>query len=193
MRNRPERHSAHSRLANGRARIALIGGRTLFGLSCRTKRPLGLNARWARHGARIVNSRHQIITGEILPAILNSQMPYDPRLTLALEARLKDDLWRCFDAPIVGQGNAGGFDYSRHDDLWRAWAARGDPRFSLDSLQPRPITLNGRGRLNENLACVRNGPLRRCCTRRRQALRRQMSSRCPKPWTKKNRLPERPP
>ena len=128
--NRPEDISA-IRVATGEA-DALIGGDLVVSAGTKT---LGLT-RAGRTGA-VVNS-HQIITGEFTRDT-EFQMPYD-RLTLALEARLKDDV-ALFDASDLAKATLGDSIYSNMMIFGAAWQ-QGLIPLSLDSLQ-QAITLNG--------------------------------------------------
>ena len=120
-----------SRVATGEA-DALIGGDLVVSAGTKT---LGLT-RAGRTGA-VVNS-HQIITGEFTRDT-EFQMPYD-RLTLALEARLKDDV-ALFDASDLAKATLGDSIYSNMMIFGAAWQ-QGLIPLSLDSLQ-QAITLNG--------------------------------------------------
>ncbi|MBV50158.1 indolepyruvate ferredoxin oxidoreductase family protein [Sulfitobacter sp.] len=128
--NRPEDISA-IRVATGEA-DALIGGDLVVSAGTKT---LGLT-RAGRTGA-VVNS-HQIITGDFTRNT-EFQMPYD-RLTLALEARLKEDV-ALFDASDLAKATLGDSIYSNMMIFGAAWQ-RGLVPLSLDSLQ-EAIKLNG--------------------------------------------------
>ena len=128
--NRPEDISA-IRVATGEA-DALIGGDLVVSAGTKT---LGLT-RAGRTGA-VVNS-HQIITGDFTRNT-EFQMPYD-RLTLALEARLKDDV-ALFDASDLAKATLGDSIYSNMMIFGAAWQ-RGLIPLSLEALQ-EAIRLNG--------------------------------------------------
>ncbi|WP_339763055.1 indolepyruvate ferredoxin oxidoreductase family protein [uncultured Sulfitobacter sp.] len=128
--NRPEDISA-IRVATGEA-DALIGGDLVVSAGTKT---LGLT-RAGRTGA-VVNS-HQIITGDFTRDT-EFQMPYD-RLTLALEARLKDDV-ALFDASDLAKATLGDSIYSNMMIFGAAWQ-KGLVPLSLDALQ-EAIRLNG--------------------------------------------------
>jgi indolepyruvate ferredoxin oxidoreductase len=128
--NRPEDISA-IRVATGEA-DALIGGDLVVSAGTKT---LGLT-RAGRTGA-VVNS-HQIITGDFTRDT-EFQMPYD-RLTLALEARLKDDV-ALFDASDLAKATLGDSIYSNMMIFGAAWQ-KGLVPLSLEALQDA-IRLNG--------------------------------------------------
>jgi len=127
---RPEDISA-IRVATGEA-DALIGGDLVVSAGTKT---LGLT-RAGRTGA-VVNS-HQIITGDFTRNT-EFQMPYD-RLTLALEARLKDDV-ALFDASDLAKATLGDSIYSNMMIFGAAWQ-KGLIPLSLESLQ-EAVRLNG--------------------------------------------------
>ena len=127
---RPEDISA-IRVATGEA-DALIGGDLVVSAGTKT---LGLT-RAGRTGA-VVNS-HQIITGDFTRDT-EFKMPYD-RLTLALEARLKDGV-ALFDASDLAKATLGDSIYSNMMIFGAAWQ-KGLIPLSLDSLQDA-IRLNG--------------------------------------------------
>ncbi len=127
---RPEDISA-IRVATGEA-DALIGGDLVVSAGTKT---LGLT-RTGRTGA-VVNS-HQIITGDFTRNT-EFQMPYD-RLTLALEARLKDDV-ALFDASDLAKATLGDSIYSNMMIFGAAWQ-KGLIPLSLESLQ-EAVRLNG--------------------------------------------------
>ena len=119
------------RVATGEAH-ALIGGDLVVSAGSKT---LGLTQA-GRTGA-VVNS-HQIITGDFTRDT-EFQMPYD-RLTLALEARLKDDV-ALFDASDLAKAALGDSIYSNMMVFGAAWQ-RGLLPLTLESLQDA-IRLNG--------------------------------------------------
>tara|TARA_R110002049_G_scaffold23545_3_gene83342 strand:+ start:61178 stop:64591 length:3414 start_codon:yes stop_codon:yes gene_type:complete len=127
---RPEDISA-IRVATGEAH-ALIGGDLVVSAGHKT---LGLT-RAGRTGA-VVNS-HQIITGDFTRDT-EFQLPYD-RLTLALEARLKDDV-AMFDASDLAKAALGDSIYSNMMIFGAAWQ-RGLLPLTLESLQ-EAIRMNG--------------------------------------------------
>jgi indolepyruvate ferredoxin oxidoreductase len=127
---KPEDISA-IRVATGEAH-ALIGGDLVVSAGHKT---LGLT-RTGRTGA-VVNS-HQIITGDFTRDT-EFQMPYD-RLSLALEARLKDRL-AMFDASELARAALGDSIYSNMMILGAAWQ-QGLLPLSLESLE-ESIRLNG--------------------------------------------------
>ncbi|EEB83667.1 indolepyruvate ferredoxin oxidoreductase family protein [Roseobacter sp. GAI101] len=127
---RPEDISA-IRVATGEA-DALIGGDLVVSAGTKT---LGLT-RAGRTGA-VVNS-HQIITGDFTRDT-EFKMPYD-RLTLALEARLKDGV-ALFDASDLAKATLGDSIYSNMMIFGAAWQ-KGLIPLSLGSLQDA-IRLNG--------------------------------------------------
>ncbi len=128
--NRPEDISA-IRVATGEA-DALIGGDLVVSAGTKT---LGLT-RTGRTGA-VVNS-HQIITGDFTRDT-EFKLPYD-RLTLALEARLKDDV-ALFDASDLAKATLGDSIYSNMMIFGAAWQ-KGLIPLSLEALQDA-IRLNG--------------------------------------------------
>ncbi|UOA31993.1 hypothetical protein DSM110093_01775 [Sulfitobacter sp. DSM 110093] len=127
---RPEDISA-IRVATGEAH-ALIGGDLVVSAGHKT---LGLT-RPGRTGA-VVNS-HQIITGDFTRDT-EFQMPYD-RLSLALEARLKDDV-AMFDASDLAKAALGDSIFSNMMIFGAAWQ-RGLLPLTLESLQ-EAIRMNG--------------------------------------------------
>ena len=127
---RPEDISA-IRVATGEAH-ALIGGDLVVSAGHKT---LGLT-RAGRTGA-VVNS-HQIITGDFTRDT-EFQMPYD-RLSLALEARLKDDV-AMFDASDLAKASLGDSIFSNMMIFGAAWQ-RGLLPLSFDSLM-QAIEMNG--------------------------------------------------
>ena len=127
---RPEDISA-IRVATGEA-DALIGGDLVVSAATKT---LGLTR--ARRTGAVVNS-HQIITGDFTRDT-EFKMPYD-RLTLALEARLKDGV-ALFDASDLAKATLGDSIYSNMMIFGAAWQ-KGLIPLSLDSLQDA-IRLNG--------------------------------------------------
>ncbi|MCZ4254806.1 indolepyruvate ferredoxin oxidoreductase family protein [Sulfitobacter sp. G21635-S1] len=127
---RPEDISA-IRVATGEA-DALIGGDLVVSAGNKT---LGLT-RAGRTGA-VVNS-HQIITGEFTRDT-EFQMPYD-RLTLALEARLKQDV-ALFDASDLAKAALGDSIYSNMMVFGGAWQ-KGLIPLSFESIE-EAIRLNG--------------------------------------------------
>ena len=128
--NRPEDISA-IRVATGEAH-ALIGGDLVVSAGSKT---LGLTQA-GRTGA-VVNS-HQIITGDFTRDT-EFQMPYD-RLTLAIEARLKEDV-SLFDASDLAKAALGDSIYSNMMIFGAAWQ-KGLLPLTLESLQ-EAIRLNG--------------------------------------------------
>jgi len=127
---RPEDISA-IRVATGEA-DALIGGDLVVSAGPKT---LGLTQA-GRTGA-VVNS-HQIITGDFTRDT-EFQMPYD-RLSLALEARLKEDL-AMFDASELAKAALGDSIFSNMMVLGAAWQ-KGMLPLSLEALEDA-IRLNG--------------------------------------------------
>jgi len=127
---RPEDISA-IRVATGEAH-ALIGGDLVVSAGHKT---LGLT-RAGRTGA-VVNS-HQIITGDFTRDT-EFQMPYD-RLSLALEARLKDDV-AMFDASDLAKAALGDSIFSNMMIFGAAWQ-RGLLPLTLESLH-EAIRMNG--------------------------------------------------
>ncbi|APE43158.1 indolepyruvate ferredoxin oxidoreductase [Sulfitobacter alexandrii] len=127
---RPEDISA-IRVATGEAH-ALIGGDLVVSAGNKT---LGLT-RAGRTGA-VVNS-HQIITGEFTRDT-EFNMPYD-RLSLALEARLKEDV-SLFDASDLAKAALGDSIYSNMMVFGGAWQ-KGLIPLSLQSIEDA-IRLNG--------------------------------------------------
>ncbi len=127
---RPEDISA-IRVATGEA-DALIGGDLVVSAGHKT---LGLT-RAGRTGA-VVNA-HQIITGDFTRDT-EFQMPYD-RLTLALEARLKDRV-AMFDASDLAKAALGDSIFSNMMILGAAWQ-QGLLPLTLESLQ-EAIRMNG--------------------------------------------------
>ncbi|WOI29532.1 indolepyruvate ferredoxin oxidoreductase family protein [Sulfitobacter dubius] len=127
---RPEDISA-IRVATGEAH-ALIGGDLVVSAGHKT---LGLT-RAGRTGA-VVNS-HQIITGDFTRDT-EFQMPYD-RLSLALEARLKDDV-AMFDASDLAKAALGNSIFSNMMIFGAAWQ-RGLLPLTLESLH-EAIRMNG--------------------------------------------------
>ncbi len=127
---RPEDISA-IRVATGEA-DALIGGDLVVSAGPKT---LGLT-RAGRTGA-VVNS-HQIITGDFTRDT-EFQMPYD-RLSLALEARLKDGV-AMFDASELAKATLGDSIFSNMMVLGAAWQ-QGLLPLTLDALE-EAIRLNG--------------------------------------------------
>ncbi len=119
------------RVATGEADV-LIGGDLVVSAGNKT---LGLT-RQGRTGA-VVNS-HQIVTGDFTRNT-EFQLPYD-RLTLALEARLKDRV-AMFDASDLAKAALGDSIYSNMMIFGAAWQ-QGLLPLSLDSLQ-EAIRLNG--------------------------------------------------
>ncbi len=128
--NKPEDISA-IRVATGEAH-ALIGGDLVVSAGSKT---LGLTQA-GRTGA-VVNS-HQIITGDFTRDT-EFQLPYD-RLTLALEARLKDDV-TLFDASDLAKVALGDSIFSNMMVFGAAWQ-KGLLPLTLDSLQDA-IRMNG--------------------------------------------------
>jgi indolepyruvate ferredoxin oxidoreductase len=128
--NDPEDISA-IRVATGEAH-ALIGGDLVVSAGSKT---LGLTA-LGRTGA-VVNS-HQIVTGDFTRDT-EFKLPYD-RLTLALEARLKDDV-ALFDASDLAKAALGDSIYSNMMVFGGAWQ-RGLLPISLGSML-EAIRLNG--------------------------------------------------
>jgi indolepyruvate ferredoxin oxidoreductase len=141
--NRPEDISA-IRVATGEAH-ALIGGDLVVSAGSTT---LGLTQA-GRTGA-VVNS-HQIITGDFTRDT-EFQLPYD-RLTLALEARLKDDV-ALFDASDLAKAALGDSIYSNMMVFGAAWQ-RGLLPLTLESLQDA-IRLNGAA-VDQNLKAFEIG------------------------------------
>ena len=127
---RPEDISA-IRVATGEAH-ALIGGDLVVSAGHKT---LGLT-RAGRTGA-VVNS-HQIITGDFTRDT-EFQMPYD-RLSLALEARLQDDV-AMFDASDLAKAALGDSIFSNMMIFGAAWQ-RGLLPLTLESLH-EAIRMNG--------------------------------------------------
>ena len=127
---RPEDISA-IRVATGEAH-ALIGGDLVVSAGHKT---LGLT-RAGRTGA-VVNS-HEIITGDFTRDT-EFQMPYG-RLSLALEARLKDDVVM-FDASDLAKAALGDSIFSNMMIFGAAWQ-RGLLPLTLESLQ-EAIRMNG--------------------------------------------------
>ena len=127
---RPEDISA-IRVATGEAH-ALIGGDLVVSAGHKT---LGLT-RAGRTGA-VVNS-HQIITGDFTRDT-EFQMPYD-RLSLALEARLKDDV-TMFDASDLAKATLGDSIFSNMMIFGAAWQ-RGLLPLTFESLM-QAIEMNG--------------------------------------------------
>ena len=127
---RPEDISA-IRVATGEAH-ALIGGDLVVSAGHKT---LGLT-RAGRTGA-VVNS-HQIITGDFTRDT-EFQMPYD-RLSLALEARLQDDV-AMFDASDLAKAALGDSIFSNMMIFGAAWQ-RGLLPLSFESLM-QAIEMNG--------------------------------------------------
>ncbi|MEP3551390.1 MAG: DUF6537 domain-containing protein, partial [Marinomonas sp.] len=127
---RPEDISA-IRVATGEAH-ALIGGDLVVSAGHKT---LGLT-RAGRTGA-VVNS-HQIITGDFTRDT-EFQMPYD-RLSLALKARLKDDV-AMFDASDLAKAALGDSIFSNMMIFGAAWQ-RGLLPLTLESLH-EAIRMNG--------------------------------------------------
>ena len=119
------------RVATGEAH-ALIGGDLVVSAGHKT---LGLTK--AGQTGAVVNA-HQIITGDFTRDT-EFQMPYD-RLTLALEARLKDDLVM-FDASDLAKAALGDSIFSNMMILGAAWQ-KGLLPLSLEALQ-ESIRLNG--------------------------------------------------
>ena len=128
--NRPEDISA-IRVATGEAH-ALIGGDLVVSAGSKT---LGLTAA-GRTGA-VVNS-HEIVTGDFTRDT-EFKLPYD-RLTLALEARLKEDV-TLFDASDLANAALGDSIYSNMMVFGGAWQ-RGLLPLSLESML-EAIRLNG--------------------------------------------------
>ncbi|MBD3663495.1 indolepyruvate ferredoxin oxidoreductase family protein [Sulfitobacter sp. TSTF-M16] len=128
--NQPEDISA-IRVATGEA-DALIGGDLVVSAGHKT---LGLT-KAGRTGA-VVNS-HEIITGDFTRNT-DFQMPYD-RLSLALEARLKDAV-AMFDASDLAKATLGDSIFSNMMMLGAAWQ-RGLLPLTLEALQ-EAIRLNG--------------------------------------------------
>ena len=141
--NRPEDISA-IRVATGEAH-ALIGGDLVVSAGSTT---LGLTQA-GRTGA-VVNS-HQIITGDFTRDT-EFQLPYD-RLTLALEARLKDDV-ALFDASDLAKAALGDSIYSNMMVFGAAWQ-RGLLPLTLEGLQDA-IRLNGAA-VDQNLKAFEIG------------------------------------
>ena len=127
---RPEDISA-IRVATGEA-DALIGGDLVVSAGHKT---LGLT-RAGRTGA-VVNS-HQIVTGDFTRDT-EFQLPYD-RLSLALEARLKDDV-SMFDASELAKATLGDSIFSNMMVLGASWQ-RGMLPLTLEAMQ-EAIRLNG--------------------------------------------------
>ncbi|GLQ26903.1 indolepyruvate ferredoxin oxidoreductase family protein [Sulfitobacter pacificus] len=119
------------RVATGEAH-ALIGGDLVVSAGSKT---LGLT-QGGRTGA-VVNS-HQIITGDFTRDT-EFQMPYD-RLTLALEARLKDGV-TMFDASDLAKAALGDSIFSNMMVLGGAWQ-KGLLPLTLEALQ-EAIRMNG--------------------------------------------------
>ena len=128
--NRPEDISA-IRVATGEA-DALIGGDLVVSAGSKT---LGLTQA-GRTGA-VVNS-HEIVTGDFTRDT-EFKLPYD-RLTLSLEARLKDDV-TLFDASDLAKAMLGDSIYSNMMVFGGAWQ-KGLLPLSLESVQ-EAIRLNG--------------------------------------------------
>ena len=128
--NRPEDISA-IRVATGEA-DALIGGDLVVSAGSKT---LGLTQA-GRTGA-VVNS-HEIVTGDFTRDT-EFKLPYD-RLTLSLEARLKDDV-TLFDASDLAKAALGDSIYSNMMVFGGAWQ-KGLLPLSLESIQ-EAIRLNG--------------------------------------------------
>ena len=128
--NRPEDISA-IRVATGEA-DALIGGDLVVSAGSKT---LGLTQA-GRTGA-VVNS-HEIVTGDFTRDT-EFKLPYD-RLTLSLEARLKDDV-TLFDASDLAKAMLGDSIYSNMMVFGGAWQ-KGLVPLSLESVQ-EAIRLNG--------------------------------------------------
>ena len=128
--NRPEDISA-IRVATGEA-DALIGGDLVVSAGSKT---LGLTQA-GRTGA-VVNS-HEIVTGDFTRET-EFKLPYD-RLTLSLEARLKDDV-TLFDASDLAKAALGDSIYSNMMVFGGAWQ-KGLLPLSLESIQ-EAIRLNG--------------------------------------------------
>jgi indolepyruvate ferredoxin oxidoreductase len=128
--NKPEDISA-IRIATGEA-DALIGGDLVVSGGNKT---LGLTKQ-GRTGA-VVNS-HEIVTGEFTRDT-EFQLPYD-RLTLALEARLKDDV-AMFDASDLAKAALGDSIFSNMMIFGAAWQ-RGLVPLTLESLT-EAIRMNG--------------------------------------------------
>ena len=128
--NKPEDISA-IRVATGEA-DALIGGDLVVSAGHKT---LGLT-KPGRTGA-VVNS-HQIITGEFTRNT-EFQLPYD-RLTLALEARLKDKV-ALFDASDLAKAALGDSIYSNMMIFGAAWQ-KGLIPLKFESIE-EAIRLNG--------------------------------------------------
>ncbi len=127
---RPEDITA-IRVATGEA-DALIGGDLVVSAGNKT---LGLT-RGGRTGA-VVNA-HQIITGDFTRDT-EFKLPYD-RLTLSLEARLKDDV-TLFDASDLAKATLGDSIYSNMMIFGGAWQ-RGLIPLSLEAIEAA-IKLNG--------------------------------------------------
>ncbi|MGC1505658.1 MAG: indolepyruvate ferredoxin oxidoreductase family protein [Sulfitobacter sp.] len=119
------------RVATGEAH-ALIGGDLVVSAGSKT---LGLT-QGGRTGA-VVNS-HQIITGDFTRDT-EFQMPYD-RLTLALEARLKDGV-TLFDASDLAKASLGDSIYSNMMVLGGAWQ-KGLVPLTFEAMQ-EAIRMNG--------------------------------------------------
>jgi indolepyruvate ferredoxin oxidoreductase len=128
--NQPEDISA-IRVATGEA-DALIGGDLVVSAGAKT---LGLTQA-GRTGA-VVNS-HEIVTGDFTRNT-EFRLPYD-RLTLALEARLKDDV-ALFDASALAKVALGDSIYSNMMVFGAAWQ-RGLIPLTLESML-EAIRLNG--------------------------------------------------
>lgn len=128
--NRPEDISA-IRVATGEA-DALIGGDLVVSAGSKT---LGLTQA-GRTGA-VVNS-HEIVTGDFTRDT-EFKLPYD-RLTLSLEARLKDDV-TLFDASDLAKAALGDSIYSNMMVFGGAWQ-KGLLPITLEAVQ-EAIKLNG--------------------------------------------------